>query len=236
MTRSMQGTAAARSDSAGPRGMEIPSPARSSRGGESSASRVDAREARLALDLLGRAADIESLLWLPCRDHQLYARLRTRLPQRVFLGDYRSGRLRQLVRDLPEEARGQYRARRLDVPMLDWQDSPVDATWAPGVLSRLAVPADRRLFLRRVAAITTRAMCVSARVTGSLRRTASVGFSGLGPDRPVHEDALLSDFEDVGLAVLERRRVFGPFSDRRLYLLGPVEDEDRLEPTLELKP
>ncbi|HSG89390.1 MAG TPA: hypothetical protein VLA56_09270 [Pseudomonadales bacterium] len=184
---------------------------------------VDGREVRIALDLLSAVPDLTSMLWLPCRDADLYRRVERRLPPRVFLADYRAGRLHRVVDGLPESARGVCRARALDVPVLDWADGMVDVVWAPGILSRLAVPADRRLFLQRLAFITRRVLCVSARVSAP-RRSSSTGFSGLGPEQAVAEELLLTDFDDVGLEVVERRRVLGPFSDRRVYLLGPADD------------
>ena len=184
---------------------------------------IERRETRYALKLCAEHFPAETLLWLPCRDPALFGLLRSDAAKRVFLADYRGRRLRAVTRALQEQGRDGLRARALGVPALDWEDGAVDVTFLPGVLSRLAVSADRRLLLSRLAEITRRALCVTARVSST--RRASVAVSGLGPERAVHEEELLEDFAAVGLAPICGRRVLR-LSDRRIWVLGATDDLD----------
>jgi hypothetical protein len=180
---------------------------------------VERRETRYALKLCAAYFPVETMLWLPCREPELLGLLPSGAAERIFVADYRERRLRAVTERLRETAPGQLRARAVDVPTLDWDEGAVDLAFLPGVLSRLAISADRRLLLARLAQITRRVLCVTARVSSTTARRSSVAVSGLGPERAVEEGALLEDFAAVGLAPILRRRVLR-LSERRIWLLG----------------
>jgi hypothetical protein len=175
----MNASRATRPDARRDRGAaRVPSPG-AGRGEDGRLARfVGRREVVAAQRLIRRWPSAASLLWLPCRDAVLAEGALRSLPRRIFLADYRASRLERVVRDVREAFGDRLRARAVDVPMLEWADGVVDVAFAPGVLSRLAVPADRRLFLVRLAGITRLGLCVSARVAKGARRPSGAGSRG----------------------------------------------------------